>query len=265
MATQAAQQEPNLHAVESDGGAEMTLIEHLKELRNRVIVCAIAVMLGIALCAIFWQDIVGWLIAPARADHPGFALNVFSPTETIFLAFKIAMYGGLILASPVVIYEIMMFVVPGLTPQEKKLILPGLLGTLAFLLGGMAFAYWIILPASLSFLLDFGGDEFNNVIRAKEYIDFATRIIFWVGLAFELPMIIALLAKLKVVSARQLIGFWRYMIILVFIIAAIVTPTPDPITQTFVAGPLLVLYVVGVLFAWALRRGEKRPPEAEAA
>lgn len=260
MAAEFAQQEPNLHPVESDGGADMTLIEHLKELRNRLLVCAVAVVLGIAFCGIFWQDIVGWLLAPAREQHPDFALNVFSPTETIFLAFKIMMYGGLILSSPVLIYEVMMFILPGLTPQEKKLVLPGLLGAVVFLLGGMAFAYWIILPASLGFLLDFGGDEFNNVIRAKEYIDFATRIIFWVGISFELPMIIALLAKLRIISARQLIGFWRYMIIVVFVVAAIVTPTPDPITQTFVAGPLLVLYIVGILFAWAVRRGEKRPP-----
>jgi sec-independent protein translocase protein TatC len=121
----------------------------------------------------------------------------------------------------------------------------------------MAFAYWIILPASLGFLLDLGGDNFNPVIGAKQYIDFATRIVFWVGLSFELPMVLALIARLGVVRAKQLLGFWRYAIVIIFVIAAIVTPTPDPLTQSLVAGPLLGLYVVGIGFAWLVQ--PKRP------
>lgn len=261
MSAEPAQHPAEIHALpQEQGGAEMTLMEHLKELRNRVIVCAIAIVLGVLVCAVFWETIIGWLLAPAREQQgPEFGLKVFSPTETIGVLFKIAMYGGLIVASPVIIYEILAFVLPGLTPKERKLVLPGIIGTIFFLLMGMAFAYWVILPASLGFLLDFGGDNFDPLIGAKQYIDFAVRIIFWVGISFELPMVIALLAKLGIVRARQLLSFWRYAVIVVFIVAAVVTPTPDPMTQTFVAGPLFVLYFVGILFAWVLQ--PKRPTE----
>lgn len=260
------EQEPNLRPVEREhSGAEMTLIEHLLELRNRVIVCAIAVIGGILICAIFWQRILGWLLAPARSQYdPEFGLAIFSPTEGITVLFKIALYGGVILASPVILYEVVAFIVPGLTPKERKMLLPGVAGAVAFLLGGMAFAYWVILPASMGFLLDLGGDNFDPVIGAKQYLDFATRIVFFVGIAFELPMVLALLGKLGMVRARQLLGFWRYAVIIVFIIAAIVTPTPDPLTQSLVGVPLLLLYFVGILFVWAVqpKRTEPQGPVA---
>ncbi len=255
---------PDAADAPSYGSGEMTLLEHLKELRNRVVVSAVAVVLGMVICIVFWETIVGWLIAPARDEIPGFKLNIFSPTETIGLMFKIGMYGGIMLASPVLLYEMLAFIVPGLTPRERRLVLPGVLGVVGFLVAGMAFAYFIILPASLGFLLNFGNQNFEEQIGAKQYFDFAIRIIFWVGISFELPMILTLLAKLRVVRARQLIGFWRYAIVIIFIVAAIVTPTPDPITQTFVAGPLLLLYVLGIFMAWMVQ--PKRPaPEASPA
>lgn len=235
----------------------MTLLEHLKELRNRVFVSAIAVVIGVVVCFLFWEDILGWMLAPAREEIPGFRVSSFSPTDRIGIIVKIGLYGGLILASPVVIYEIVAFIVPGLTPKERRLLLPGIIGTVAFLAMGMAFAYWVILPASLGFLLDLGSSEIENVTGVKEYVDFVVRIIFWVGISFELPMVIALLARLGLVRAKQLLNLWRYSVIAVFIIAAVVTPTPDPITQTFVAGPLFALYFVGILFAWLVQPKRK--------
>ncbi len=240
------------------GGGDMTLMEHLKELRNRVMVSAVALLLATLVSFYFWETIIGWLLVPAREEYdPNFGLSVFGPTETIGVLFKVGLYGGMILASPVIVYELLAFIVPGLTPSERKLLLPGLLGVVVFLLGGMAFAYWIILPASLGFLLDFGGDNFNPLIGAQQYMDFALRIIFWVGVSFELPMVLALAAKLRLVRARQLLSFWRYAVIVIFVIAAVVTPTPDPLTQSMVAGPLLLLYFLGILFAWALQPKRK--------
>ena len=251
---------------------EMTLMEHLRELRNRVLVSAIAVVIGIVICFIFWQDILGWLMEPApqvrTTDADGnvvledFRISSFSPTDRISVIFKIGLYGGLIVASPVLIYELLAFILPGLTPREKRLILPGLIGTIAFLVGGMAFAYYVILPASLEFLLELGDEQFQTLTGAKQYIDFVTRIIFWVGISFELPMVLALAAKLGLVRAKQLLSFWRYAIVIVFVIAAIVTPTPDPLTQSLVAGPLLVLYFVGILFALILQPRKKEPEVA---
>ena len=244
------------------GGGEMTLLEHLRELRNRVLVSAVAMVLGVVICVIFWQTIIGWLLAPARDEIPDFQLSVFSPTETFGIMFKVGMYGGLLLSSPVILYEMLAFIIPGLTPRERRMLLPGLFGCIAFLLAGMAFAYWVILPASLGFLLNFGDENFNQVIGAKQYMDFAIRIIFWVGLSFELPMVLALIARLGLARARQMLGFWRYAVVIIFIIAAIVTPTPDPITQSFVAGPLVGLYVIGILLAWTVQ--PKKPREASA-
>ncbi len=241
------------------GGPELTLVEHLRELRNRVIISAIALVIGVVIAFIFWQTILGWLLAPARATHPDFRANVFSPTESIGVIFKIGLYGGLAIASPVFIYEFFAFVVPGLTPRERRMLAPGLLGTVGFLVGGMAFAYWVILPASLGFLLDIGGNQFNAIINAREYIDFATRIIFWVGIAFELPMVIALAARLGLIRAKQLLGFWRYAIIVIFVMAAVITPTPDPINQSLVAGPLFALYFVGIGLAWLVQRPRPAP------
>lgn len=243
------------------GGPEMTLLDHLKELRNRVVVSAIAVILGVLVCMFFWQEIIGWLIAPARASFPEFELAIFGPVEVIGILFKVGLYGGILLASPVIAYEILAFILPGLTPQERKMILPGMFGVTAFLLAGMAFAYWVILPASLGFLLDFGSEQFDSVIGAKQYLDFAMRIIFWVGLSFELPMVLALLSRLGLVTWRKMLGFWRYSIVLVFVVAAIVTPTPDPLTQSLVAGPLLFLYFVGVGLAFLVRPGSQRGGE----
>ena len=238
----------------------MSLLDHLKELRNRVIVCAIALVIGSALSFVFWETILGWLLAPARIDHPDFRLTSLSPTDRIGTVFKIGMYGGLIVASPIVFYEILAFIVPGLTPRERKILAPGLFGMIFFLIAGMAFAYYIVLPASLGFLLDLGSSEIETRTAIQPYIDFVIRIVFWVGVAFELPVVLALLAKLGLVRARQLLKFWRYAIVIIVLIAAVITPTPDPYNQVLVAGPLFVLYFIGVLFAWLIQ--PKRPAPA---
>ena len=242
------------------GGPEMTLLDHLRELRNRIIVCALALIVGVVVCVVFWETILGWLLAPARAGHPDFKLYVFSPTETIGILFKVGLYGGIILASPVWVYQLLAFIVPGLTAREKRMVFPGMVGVIFFLLVGMAFAYWIILPASLGFLLDLGSANFQTAIGGPQYISFATRIIFWVGVAFELPMVLALAARLGVVRAGQLLHFWRYAVVIIFVIAAVITPTPDPFNQSLVAGPLLLLYFLGVLMARIVQKPRDPAP-----
>jgi sec-independent protein translocase protein TatC len=197
---------------------------------------------------------MGWMLAPGRVQEPGLKLTSFSPTDRISAIFKIGLYGGVAIASPVIVYEVLAFIVPGLTPREKKLLLPGILGVVAFLMAGMAFAYWVILPQSLGFLLDFGSDQIVNSQGIQQYVSFVTRIVFWVGVAFEMPMVIGLAARLGLVRAKQLLGFWRYSIIIIFVMSAIITPTPDPFNQTLVAAPLFFLYFVGILFAKLVQR-----------
>ncbi len=168
------------------GGPEMTLMEHLKELRNRVLICAIALVIGTVVSFLFWETILGWLLAPARERIEDFRVSSFSPTDRISIIVKIGLYGGLIVSSPVIIYELLAFIVPGLTPREKRLLLPGIAGTVLFLMGGMAFAYWVILPASLGFLLDSvarrSRTSRSEAVRGLRHPD---RLLVWI--AFELP------------------------------------------------------------------------------
>ena len=184
-----------------------------------------------------------------NASQTDFRLASFSPTDRITAIFQTALYGGLLLAAPIVIYELLAFIIPGLTGSERRILIFGVFGCLTFVIAGMLFAYFIVLERALGFLLNVASDTVDNVIGIKEYISFVTRIILWVGFSFQLPMILALAARIGLVTAGQLLRFWRYAIVIVFIIAAIATPTPDPQTQAVVALPLLVLYFLGVLFA----------------
>ena len=246
--------------VEPAGDGEMTLLEHLKELRDRVMWAAIAVVVGVLVCAIFWETILGWLLAPAREHDESFQLNSFSPFDRISALMRIAFYGGLVLASPVVIYQILAFITPGLTAKERKILYPGLIATIAFLLGGMAFAYWVVLPNSLDFLLSLGDDKIEDEIGIMQYVSFVTRLIVGIGIAFELPVVMAVIARLGLARAKRMLSFWRYSIVIIAVIAAVVTPTPDPVNMALVMGPLFFLYFVGVFFAWVVQ--PRRPREA---
>ncbi|MCY3602752.1 MAG: twin-arginine translocase subunit TatC [Chloroflexi bacterium] len=199
-------------------------------------------------------------------SEENFRLASFSPTDRISAIFKIAIYGGLLLALPIIIYEALAFIVPGLTRGERRILLLGTFGCMFFMLAGMAFAYYVVLPRALDFLLGVASENVVSVTGIHEYISFVTRIILWIGIAYQLPMVLAVAARVGMVTAGQLLRFWRYAIVLVFILAAIATPTPDPLTQSVVAIPLLGLYFLGVLFAKILYtpRGEAEVPEGAA-
>ncbi|MXX18051.1 MAG: twin-arginine translocase subunit TatC [Dehalococcoidia bacterium] len=200
-------------------------------------------------------------------SEENFRLASFSPTDRISAIFKIAIYGGLLLALPIIIYEALAFIVPGLTRGERRVLLLGTFGCMFFMLAGMAFAYYVVLPRALDFLLGVASENVVSVTGIHEYISFVTRIILWIGIAYQLPMVLAVAARVGMVTAGQLLRFWRYAIVLVFILAAIATPTPDPLTQSVVAIPLLGLYFLGVLFAKILYtpRGDgSEVPEAAA-
>lgn len=240
-----------------------TVIEHLIELRNRVFKSAIAVVGFVILGVIFHGPIFDILLEPARREDvlgEDFKPAFFALTDGVFSIFKVGMYAGLLAASPVVIYQMLAFVIPGLTVKERRFVLLGMFGGVFFLVAGALFAYFVILPISIKFLVDFPSDQAEPLIGIKQYIDFVSRMILMVGISFELPMVLAILARLGIVTARQLIGFWRYAIVLIFVVAAIVTPTPDPVTQSVVAGPLLLLYTLGILFAWLVHRPRAEQP-----
>ena len=248
--------DPESTASGTEEGGQMTLLEHLLELRYRITWMAAAVIVG--MIAFFIPQVgftvIGWLLAPARASVPDFRPQFIEPMENIAAFFRVALLGGLAVAMPVVVYHALRFVTPALTRSEKKWVFPIVLGASLAFLGGIAFGYFFILPFTLQFLLTFGESFAQADWRIGNYIDFVTRILLVMGLVFETPLLVMGLARFRVVSARQLMRWWRYAVILAFVIAAIVTPTIDPVTQTLVGGPIVILYFVGIGLAWIVRR-----------
>jgi sec-independent protein translocase protein TatC len=162
---------------------------------------------------------------------------------------ELATLPGVALAMPVIVYQILAFVGPGLTRQERRWVYPIVVGATLSFLGGAAFAYYVELPPALRFLLGFSGDVAEPFIRVGSYVNFVTRLMLVTGLVFEMPLLVMGLAKLGVVTSRRLLGWWRYALVLAFVVAAVVTPSIDPVTQSLVAGPIIVLYFAGIVLA----------------
>ena len=237
-------------------GGDMTLLEHLFELRSRVTWSAAAVVVGMIP---FFVPVIGigainFLLQPARDQNPDFQAQAITPMENIVTYFRVALLGGVALGMPVLIYQVLRFVTPALTPQEKRWVLPVVIGaSLSFALG-LAFGYLVVLPTAYGFLFSFGQGFAEIAPTISSYIDLTTRLLLIMGLVFETPIVIMGLAKFGVVSARKLLGWWRFALVGSFLISAIATPTPDPITQTLVGGPIFILYMFGILLAWFIKR-----------
>ncbi|MXY86402.1 MAG: twin-arginine translocase subunit TatC [Chloroflexi bacterium] len=227
-------------------GAELTLGEHLNEIRQRLTVAVLTLVLTTVITLIFASTILDYLLEPGRQ-----ALPEFRPIYTELLGFigayiKISLMLGLAGAMPVIVYQIYAFIHPGLTRAERKWIMPIVgLATVAFACGG-AFAFFIGWPPALTFLLNFGQDIADPQVRINNYIDMLTRFVIWTGIIFELPLFLMGLGAIGLVTSRKLLGMWRWAIIGSFLLAALVTPSIDPVTQTFVAVPTMGLFVLGV-------------------
>jgi sec-independent protein translocase protein TatC len=236
----------------------MTILEHLAELRYRLIVAGAALVVTTGASFVFAKQILKFLKEPAEDRSDTFVLIFTEPMEGVVAYFRVALLVGLVAAMPVIVFELLMFVTPALTRQEKRWVYAIVFGaSLAFLLG-VAFAYYVALPPALGFLLNFPEDVAKPQIKIGSYVDFVTRLLFWTGVVFETPLLIMGLARFRVVNARQLIRLWRFAIIGAFVVSAVVTPSIDPVTQSLVAGPIIVLYVVGILLAWIVQpRGAK--------
>jgi sec-independent protein translocase protein TatC len=240
-------------AEEEQGEKYLTLMEHLKELRYRVIMASLGVVIGFIISAIFADDFIRWLKEPAEERSPDFQLQFIEPFENFVVYFRVSMLGGLVLGMPFIVYHGLRFVAPGLRGEERRWLYGTVIGATGLFLAGVAFAYYIALPPALDFLLNFNDDLAEPNIRIGSYIDFVTRLMFWTGVSFETPIVIMFLARFRIVTWRQLIGWWRLAIVGAFLIAAVVTPTIDPVTQSLVAGPIIVLYFVGVGLAVIVR------------
>jgi sec-independent protein translocase protein TatC len=229
-----------------DGEAlAMPLMAHLKELRTRLIWIFAVLFVTTAISFVFAKQIFLVLMVPLGDAK----LQALRPTETLGNYMKVSLLSGLILAMPVIVYQIGRFLLPGLTKQEKRYLIflvPG--ATLCFLTG-VAFAYFVMLPASIGFLQTFMADLIEQQWTVGDYLSFVTSLIFWIGVAFELPLFVYFLAKAGVIDAQTLSKNRKYALIGIAVLAAVITPTVDPLNMALVMGPLIVLYELGVLLA----------------
>jgi sec-independent protein translocase protein TatC len=233
---------------------ELSLMQHLGELRSRLMVASAAVLIATVVGFYFAKDIILALEAPAHLGKP---LQIISPTEGFTTYMRVALFTGIALAMPVILYEIYAYIDPALKAGERKFIL--MLGPfiLALFVGGMAFCYFFLLPSAINFLFTFGADVFEAAPRASEYISFVTTFILGVGLVAEMPVIIFALTRIGIVSRSWFAKRRGYILVLCFVIGAIITPTPDPFNQTLVSVPMYLLFELGLLLS---RFGERKRP-----
>ncbi len=231
--------------------APLPLREHFRELRNRILACVGAILVGSAVSFYFYADIFAFLILPAQqvaADHD-FRIIYTEVTELLGATVRVSLLGGFVLALPVILYNAIRFIAPGLTPRERKVLFSFLPAALLAFIGGMAFGYFVMIPPALRFLLTFGSDIAEPLIRISNLVNIMVRLLFWLGLSFETPLVMYVLATLGIVNARGFARFRRLWLVASFVIAAAITPTIDPVNQAIVAGPLIVLYEIGILLA----------------
>ena len=227
----------------------MTLVEHLEELRRRLLVCLIAVVVTTAVGFVFSPQLMDLLLALVRSARPDVTVQALEVPETFFASMQVALVAGVALAMPVLIWQLWGFLRPGLLPRERRYILIGLPLVVLFFAGGVVFSYFVALPAALRFLLNFGSDMVQTRPQLGPYLGFIATLLLWSGVGFELPIVLFFLAKIGVLDYKRL-GRWRkYAFLILCIFAAIITPTPDPVNMMIVALPLYLLYEAGILLA----------------
>ncbi len=229
--------------------SEMTFFQHLGELRKRIFYALGFILVFFMVSWTFVEKIYTWLAQPVMKFLPeGQKLAYTSLTEPFMMYIKLSFISGLFLASPFVFHQLWLFISPALYKKEKKWVFPFVFFTTFFFLLGGAFGYYFIFPWACKFFLEIG-EDFHAIITISEYFTLAFRVLLGIAVVFELPVLTFLLAKFGIVSARFLVKYFKYAVVLIFILAAIITPTPDMITQSMFAIPMLVLYLLSILIA----------------
>ena len=236
---------------------------HIADLRKRLTISTITVVIMFFACFSFYEPILEWMMAPVKHALPaGTSMIAVEIQETFFTAMKVAFFGGFIISLPVIFWQLWLFLAPGLYDHEKKLVVPFVFfATLMFLLGA-AFAYYIVVPIGFDFLIAFGNSVVSVLPSIGKYVGFFTKLMIGFGIAFELPVITFFLAKIGIVNDQMLKDFFRYAVVLIFIISAILTP-PDVISQVLMAAPLLILYGVSIYIAKVFNPAQKEEEEEE--
>lgn len=220
---------------------EMPLFDHLEELRQRIFYSLGAIVLGIVGCFVAVKPIVKLLEIPAG----GVKFLQLAPGEYFFVSIKVAGYSGLLVASPFILYQILQFVLPGLTLRERRAIGPIVIGSSVLFIGGLVFAYLALIPAALNFFVSYGSGVVEQQWSIDRYFEFVLLLLFSTGLAFQIPVVQGLLGLLGIVTSKQMLSGWRYMLLGAAVLGAILTPSTDPLTQSLLAGAVVGLYLAG--------------------
>jgi sec-independent protein translocase protein TatC len=249
---------PQLKSPEIEDELEdgMSIWDHLKELRNRLFIGLVAMVITSGLSFIFADRIIGILASPLGGIQNFLSIEV---TENMGVFMRVSLLSGFIFSLPIILFEIMGFVVPGLTDQEKRWIYFSIPFATFLFLGGVAFTYFVMLPTAIPFLINFLG--IKTTPRPSFYIDFVTGLMFWIGVLFEMPLVMFILAKLGVVTANFLLKGWRFAVVIIAVVASVVTPTTDPINMGILMLPLIALYFLSVGLAAIAGRNPTRKPK----
>lgn len=230
--------------------SSMTLMEHLIELRTRLMWVGGSLIIATLIAMIFAWDIVEILNRPLGDYVP----QAIGPTDNLVVFFKVALASGAAIAMPVIVYQLIAFIAPGLYPHERRALMLILPGAMVLFAVGVVFAFYVMLPPAVRFLQGFGGDRIRTEWTASLYIGFVTRITFWIGVAFQAPLVVAFLSRIGLVSGSSLLRFWRQAIVFIAVAAAFITPTIDPVNMTIVMGPLIGLFFLSVGVAYIMYR-----------
>jgi sec-independent protein translocase protein TatC len=241
----------------------MSLMEHLDELRRRIVHSAIYLAVGFGVVWIFRNRFVSVIQAPL--NKIGKSLVFTHPMDALNLQLQVALVGGAIVASPLILYQVWLFIAPGLYQKERRFVIPFMAATVGLFLGGASFGYFYVLPGALKILIVDLGHNFTPMITIEDYSSFFLSIILGLGISFEMPILIFFLAMFGIVSPRFLFKNIRYAILAVFIVAAFICPSPDPWTMCIYAIPMLSLYVIGIGIAWWVHPSRRKAKEAKEA
>jgi sec-independent protein translocase protein TatC len=222
----------------------LPLLQHLNELRQRLFKALAAVAVTTIISFVFAEQLINYLASPLGGSK---ALVSIEVTENIAVYMRVSLLSGLVLGMPFVLYQIMRFILPGLKANERLWLLLGVPLASVLFATGVAFTWFVMIPSAIPFLTSFIG--ITTHVRPSNYFNFITTLMFWIGLSFELPIVMMMLARMKFITAKQLAHGWRYAIVVIAVVAAAITPTVDPVNMGLVMGPLIGLYLVSVLLA----------------
>lgn len=249
---------PEENAAESS--AAMSFLDHLDELRRRLLRVVVVAFVSFGLVFAWSDHILGFLLQPLEEAYG--TLSVIRPAEAFLNKMKAALVGALFVSLPYIFFEIWAFVAPGLYPRERRLVVPAVLAASVLFLAGAGFCYWIAMPLAVSFL-SAQGEGFVSNVTVDYAFSFSAKMLLGLGVVFEGPLVILVLARMDLITPGFLIRKFQWAVLIIFIIAAVITPTPDVLTQTVFAAPMIVLYLFSIGLAWLVQPGRRKPRDGE--